>query len=137
MAGRLGVDYETLRAIKPDLIYADISGYGFEEPIAADSASDIAASAYGGAIALTDAYEEDGAPRSNRSPLAGDMPTGIATAMGILAALYHRERTGEGQVVRTSLLRSVMAIDLLLQQRRSGAGRRRPRPGPRGAEVRA
>ena len=107
---RLGVDYETLRRYRDDLIYADISGYGFEGPLKDHGASDIAASAYGGAIALTDAYEDDWAPRANHPPLAGDMPTGLAVAMGIAAALFHREHTGEGQVVRSSLLRTVMMM---------------------------
>ncbi|MDA0366315.1 MAG: CoA transferase [Chloroflexi bacterium] len=108
VAKRLGIDYETLAAITPNLIYAEIAGYGFEGPMADRAASDIAASAYGGVVALTDAYEDDGAPRSLHPPISGDQPTGLATALGILAALYHRERTGEGQVVRGSLLRSVM-----------------------------
>ena len=110
VAQKLGIDYETLREFKSDLIYADISGYGFEGPLADHAASDIAASAYGGAVAGTGAFDEHGAPVPNRPPLAGDLPTGFATAMGILAALYHRERTGEGQLVRTSLLRSVMTV---------------------------
>ena len=114
VAERLGVDYETLRRYRDDLIYADISGYGFEGPLRDHAASDIAASAYGGAIAFTDAYEEDGAPRANYPPLAGDTPTGLATAMGIVAALFHRERTGEGQAVRSSLLRSVMMMTCYL-----------------------
>ena len=107
---RLGVDYETLGKYRDDLIYADIAGYGFEGTLKDHGASDIAASAYGGAIALTDAYEDDWAPRANHPPLAGDTPTGLATAMGIAAALFHRERTGEGQVVRCSLLRTVMMM---------------------------
>ena len=114
VAERLGVDYETLRRYRDDLIYADISGYGFEGPLRDHAASDIAASAYGGAIAFTDAYEEDGAPRANYPPLAGDTPTGLATAMGIVAALFHGERTGEGQAVRSSLLRSVMMMTCYL-----------------------
>ena len=109
-AERLGVDYETLAAIRPDLIYAEISGYGYEGPMAHLGGTDITASAYGGAVALTDSYEEDGAPRSNHPPIAGDIPSGLAAAMGILAALYHRERTGEGQLVRSSLLRAVLAM---------------------------
>ena len=107
---RLGIGYETLRAIRPDLIYGDISGYGYEGPLASHAASDIAASAYGGAVAGTGLADEFGAPVPNRPPLAGDLPTGFATALAIVAALYHRERTGEGQLVRTSLLRSVMGV---------------------------
>lgn len=107
---RLGIDYETLSAIRPDLIYAEISGWGHDGPLASLSASDQTASAYGGAIALTNAYEEDGAPHPLYPPIAGDQPTGLATALGIVSALYHRALTGEGQMVRTSLLRSVISM---------------------------
>ena len=110
VAKRLGIDYDTLRAIRPDLIYADIAGYGSEGPIAHHAASDIAASAYGGAVALTNAVDEFGAPMQNQPPTVGDMPTGLAATMGILAALFHRQRTGEGQLVKTSLLRAVMMM---------------------------
>ena len=110
VAKRLGVDYDTLRRYRENLIYAEISGYGSVGPLKDYAASDIAASAYGGAVALTDAYEEDGAPRQNHPPLAGDTPSGLATAMGICAALFHRQSTGQGQVVSTSLLRSVMMM---------------------------
>jgi crotonobetainyl-CoA:carnitine CoA-transferase CaiB-like acyl-CoA transferase len=127
-AQRLGVDYETLRAIRPDLIYAEISGYGFEGPMAQFGGTDITASAYGGAVALTDAFEEDGAPRANHPPIAGDIPSGLAAAMGILAALYHRERTGEGQLVRTSLLRAVLAMT-------SDANGRDPIADPSGRDL--
>ena len=110
VAQRLGIDYATLSAIRPDLIYAEISGYGFEGPMASLAASDMTASAYGGVIGLTDAYEEDGAPRSLHPPISGDMPSGLAMALGVTSALYHRQRTGEGQVVRTSLLRAAMMM---------------------------
>ena len=110
VAKRLGIDYETLSTIRPDLIYAEISGYGFEGPLAQLAASDMTASAYGGVLGLTDAYEEDGAPRSLHPPISGDMPAGLAMALGVVSALYHRERTGEGQLVRTSLLRAAMVM---------------------------
>lgn len=110
IAEKLGVDYETLKQHRPDLVFCEIAGFGYEGPMASFAASDIVASAYGGAISLSDAVEDDGAPRSNKPPIAGDQPTGLAAAIGILAALLHRERTGEGQVVRTSLLRTVISM---------------------------
>lgn len=108
VAQRLGIDYESLRAYRPDLIYAEINGYGFEGPMAMTAGSDLTASAYGGVVALTDAYEEDGAPRPLYPPISGDLPSGLGIALGIVAALYHRQRTGEGQLVRTSLLHAAM-----------------------------
>ncbi len=106
---RLGIDYQTLSAIRPDLIYVDITGFGSTGPLASRSASDIVAQAYGGAIALDGKSDEHGAPL----PVAlavGDAPTGMAAAMAALAALYHRARTGEGQLVRASLLRTVLNL---------------------------
>ena len=117
VAKRLGIDYETLRAIRPDLIYADIAGFGFEGPIAHHAASDIVASAYGGAVALTNAVDEFGAPMQNQPGTVGDLPTGLAATMSILAALFHRERTGEGQLVKTSLLRAVMMMTAMSNMR--------------------
>ena len=113
IAEKLGVDYQTLLPYRPDLIFCEIAGFGYEGPMASYAASDIVASGYGGAIALSDAVEADGAPRSNRPPIAGDQPTGLAAVIGILAALLHHERTGEGQVVQTSLLRSVISMTAL------------------------
>ena len=106
---RLGIDYETLSAIRPDLIYVDITGFGSKGPLAGRSASDIVAQAYGGAIASDAKVDEDGAPVSIGLS-AGDLPTGMAATMGALAALHHRERTGEGQLVSASLLRSVLSL---------------------------
>jgi CoA:oxalate CoA-transferase len=109
VAKRLGLDYEALSAIKPGLIYADITGFGSEGPLAGLPASDIVAQAYGGAVALDAKLDESGAPVGPALPV-GDLPSGIATAMGISAALYHRERTGEGQYLTVSLLRTVMQM---------------------------
>jgi crotonobetainyl-CoA:carnitine CoA-transferase CaiB-like acyl-CoA transferase len=109
VAKQLGLDYEALSAIKPDLIYADINGLGSEGPLADLPASDIVAQAYGGAVALDGKLDETGAPVGSALPV-GDLPAGIAAAMGISAALFHRERTGEGQQLSVSLLRTVMQM---------------------------
>jgi crotonobetainyl-CoA:carnitine CoA-transferase CaiB-like acyl-CoA transferase len=109
VAARLGLDYASLARIKPDLIYADISGFGSQGPLAGRSASDIVAQAYGGTVALDAKTDAGGAPVWPAIPVA-DLPAGLATAAGILAALYHRERTGDGQQVSVSLLRTVMQM---------------------------
>ncbi len=109
VAKRLGIDYETLSAIRPDLIYADISGFGDAGPRAGFAASDIVAQAYGGAIALDAKLDDDGAPESIAVAI-GDLATGMATAMGVAAALYHRATTGEGQRIGLSLVRTIMAL---------------------------
>jgi crotonobetainyl-CoA:carnitine CoA-transferase CaiB-like acyl-CoA transferase len=112
VAGRLGLDYESLSRRKPDLIYADINGFGTEGPLAEDAASDIVAQAYGGTVALDAKLDEAGAPAWPAIPVA-DLPSGMAAAMGISAALYHRERTGQGQLLSTSLLRTVMQMGFI------------------------
>ena len=107
VAERLGIDYESLRKVNSNIIYADISGFGTEGPLRTRPASDMVAQAYGGTVAIDAKLDEDGAPIWPAIPV-GDLPAGMATAMGVIAALYHRERTGEGQWLGVSLLRTVM-----------------------------
>lgn len=107
---RLGIDYETLREIRPDLIYMDITGFGREGPWATEAASDLVAQAFSGAIAAEGKLNGDGAPESIVSLAVGDLVTGLASAMGICAALHHRDCTGEGQLVEAALVRSAMAV---------------------------
>jgi len=112
VAERLGIDYDTLRAIRPNLIYAQLSGFGEGGPSASRGGSDIVAQAHSGLMALDAKSDEHGTPQLIGTPLS-DYTAGLSLAMGICAALLHRERTGEGQYVSTSLLRA----GLLLQNR--------------------
>ena len=105
---RLGFGYETLSALRPDLIYAEVSGFGAGGPMADLPGSNIVAEAHGGAMVMSEKTDADGAPMRTGVTMA-DLSTGTALAMGICAALLHRERTGEGQVVSASLLRSVLS----------------------------
>ena len=109
VAKRLGIDYETLSAIRPDLVYVDLTGFGTKGPWASRGASDIVAQAYGGAVAVNGKLDGFGAPMP-AGVAVGDLPTGMAGAMAALAGIVHRERTGEGQLVSGSLLRSVLNI---------------------------
>ena len=106
---RLGIDYEALAAIRPDLIYAEISAFGEGGPLAGRGGSDIIAQSYGGATAGVGKVDQYGAPQTMNIAL-GDLTSGLGAAGAILGALYHREKTGEGQRISLSLLRSVMAI---------------------------
>ena len=109
VAERLGVGYEALREHRPDLIYGEISGFGEEGPMSHLSASDIVAQAYGGTVVQGGKLDAEGGPVW--LPLAmGDGTAAMNLAMGVLAALYHRANTGEGQYLHVSLLRSVMAF---------------------------
>lgn len=111
---RLGIDYSTLSALCPGLIYVEISGFGDEGPEAGRPGTDIVAQGYSGMMASEGKTDEQGAPQLIQSAPYADRASGIAAAMGVCAALYHRERTGEGQLIRLSLLQT--ALELLSRQ---------------------
>jgi crotonobetainyl-CoA:carnitine CoA-transferase CaiB-like acyl-CoA transferase len=97
------LDAPTLRAKYPKLIYCSISGYGFSGPKAGSPGYDILAQAEAGLMSFTG--EENSVPM--RYPIAiADMTCGIYAAMGILAALYAREKTGQGQFLDMALFDS-------------------------------
>ncbi len=106
---RLGLDYETLSALHPGLIYCSITGFGEEGPWAHRGATDLAASAYAGLIAGDEKIHPDGSPEQ-MTPAISDYVTGLACAASIIAALYHRRETGKGQRIDAALLRSALAI---------------------------
>jgi len=100
---RRGLDPVAVRAKHPRLIYTSISGYGFSGPKAGRRGYDILAQAEAGVMSFTG--EPDGGPM--RFPVAiADMTTGMYSAMGILAALYARERTGRGDFLDMALFDS-------------------------------
>ena len=107
VAERLKIDYDSLRQIRPNIIYWQNTGFGEDGPEAYRAGSDIVAQAYSGLMALDGKMTPDGAPDLIASPVA-DIMSGFAAAMGICAALYHRALTGEGQRLTTSLLRTSM-----------------------------
>ncbi|GAA3152391.1 crotonobetainyl-CoA:carnitine CoA-transferase CaiB-like acyl-CoA transferase [Kribbella aluminosa] len=100
---RLGLDHETLLARDPRLIYAFITGYGLSGPTAAAGAFDLGACWARGAVA--DLLCAPGQDLPLQRSGMGDHFAGVAAAGMISAALYDRERTGEGQLVSTSLVR--------------------------------
>jgi crotonobetainyl-CoA:carnitine CoA-transferase CaiB-like acyl-CoA transferase len=100
---RRGIDPETLRSKLPRLIYCSITGYGFSGPKAEHPGYDILAQAEAGVMSFTG--EPDGGPM--RFPIAiADMTAGMYAAMGILAALFARERTGQGEFLDMALFDS-------------------------------
>ena len=107
---RLGIDYETLRAIKPDLIYIDNTAFGRKGPWATRPGYDIVVQAVTGLMAGEGKVDEQGAPAQVSSTAIADFGTGLAIAWATSTALYHRERTGEGQFVETSLLATALAF---------------------------
>ena len=104
---RLGIDYETLRAINPRLVYASISGYGQDGPYRLRPSFDQIAQGMGGLMSIT------GLPGQGpvRAGIAvADTSAGLYCALGILTALLEREVSGEGQWVKTSLLQAQIGI---------------------------
>jgi crotonobetainyl-CoA:carnitine CoA-transferase CaiB-like acyl-CoA transferase len=99
---RLELDYDALSARFPRLVYASVSGYGG----AADDRPGYDIGAYWSRSGLANALTAPGQAPPVSRPGLGDHPTGLATAAGIAAALYARERTGQGTLVQTSLLRT-------------------------------
>jgi crotonobetainyl-CoA:carnitine CoA-transferase CaiB-like acyl-CoA transferase len=106
---RLGADYEALREHNPRLVYALASGYGAEGPDAGLPSMDLLGQARGGIMMSMALAAGDETPRA-LPPGSADQVGAITLAFGIMAALYHRERTGEGQELHSSLLGSQMAV---------------------------
>lgn len=100
---RLGLGWEQIRKIKPDLIFANFTGYGSEGAEADKPGFDITAFwARTGLCALTSV--KGGEPAQLRTGI-GDHMAATGLAAGVMAALFHRERTGQGQKLETSLVR--------------------------------
>jgi formyl-CoA transferase len=104
---RLGVDYETLRAINKRIVYASISGFGQDGPYALLPGFDQVAQGMGGLMSITGLPGQG--PVRVGIPVA-DLTSGIFAAMGVLIALLEREVSGEGQWVQTSLLQAQIAM---------------------------
>jgi CoA:oxalate CoA-transferase len=107
VAQRLGIDYETLRAINPALIYACASGFGLKGPHATLPALDPLAQARGGIMSVTG--EPDSPPSRTVNGLV-DQVGAFLLALGVMVALFHRQRTGQGQMVDGSLLQAAIAV---------------------------
>jgi len=106
-AEKLGVDYQMLRAINPRLIYCSISGYGRSGPGAHRPGYDFAVQAEAGLMSLTGPI--DGEPQRTGTAVA-DIAAGQNAVTAILAALFHRERSGEGQRLDVSLFDSQLQL---------------------------
>jgi crotonobetainyl-CoA:carnitine CoA-transferase CaiB-like acyl-CoA transferase len=100
---RWGLGYEAVRALNPAIIYCDFSAYGLSGPLSHIGANDLSLQAHSGLMSITG---EPGRPPVRCGTAAIDLHAGLSLAAGVLAALFHRERTGEGQKVETSLLLS-------------------------------
>jgi crotonobetainyl-CoA:carnitine CoA-transferase CaiB-like acyl-CoA transferase len=104
---RLGIDYESLRAINPRIILASISGFGQDGPYASRPGFDQIVQGMGGLMSVT-GFPETGPIRAGIA--VADSSTGLYAAIGVLIALREREKSGEGQWVHASLLHSQVAM---------------------------
>ena len=100
---RLGIDYESLRAINPGIVYGSISGFGQDGPYHKRPGFDQIAQGMGGLMSITGAPGEG--PMRVGIPVA-DLTAGLFCAMGVLTALLERDVSGQGQWVQTSLLQA-------------------------------
>ena len=108
---KYGLDYAALRAVKPDLIYASITGFGQTGPEADKGGYDFLIQAMSGLMSVTGRADgEPGAGPLKVGIPVTDLSTGLYAAISILAALQHRTRTGEGQHIDLALLDTQLAL---------------------------
>ena len=110
VAERIRMDYDTLRQIRSDLIYFDVTGYGDRGPSAQRAGSDVVVQAYSGLLAGDLKVGPNGAPEQITASAPSDYVAALGGAMGVCAALFHRERTGEGQHISGTLLGAGLAL---------------------------
>lgn len=118
---KLGLDYETLSSIKPDIILTTGSTFGSTGPYAKRGGFDTIAQAMSGAMYLSGS---DGDPAKSFVPYC-DFGTASLSAFGTIAALLHKQKTGEGQIVEGSLLGTALAFNnaALMEEGLSALGR--------------
>jgi CoA:oxalate CoA-transferase len=129
---RLGLGQNILRELNPRLIYASISGFGQEGPFRDWPAFDLVIQAMSGLMSLTG--ESDGRAIAVGESIA-DVATGMFAAWGIAAALYGRERTGQGRYLEVAMLDSVFSMLLTSLARRLFTDRTPGRVGNRHPET--
>jgi crotonobetainyl-CoA:carnitine CoA-transferase CaiB-like acyl-CoA transferase len=102
---KLGLGYDVLARINPGLIYCAVSGYGRDGPLADRGGFDLIAQGFAGLMSITG---EPGGPPAKDGHSIADINAGILAVVGILAAYAHKQKTGEGQVVDTSLFEAAL-----------------------------
>jgi crotonobetainyl-CoA:carnitine CoA-transferase CaiB-like acyl-CoA transferase len=102
---RLGLGYDTLKEVNPGLIYCSVSGYGRDGPYGDKGGFDLIAQGFTGLMSVTG---EPGRPPAKTGNSIADINAGILAVVGILAAYAHKQKTGRGQVVDTSLMEAAL-----------------------------
>ncbi len=122
VVNRLGVDYERIKAINPRIVYCSLTGYGQDGPYHNMVGHDINYISIGGALSIVGRRKDE--PPSIPGNLVADYAAGgMQAAIGILAALMARERTGEGQYVDISMLDGVISLMHMVAMQYFSSGR--------------
>jgi len=135
-AKAFGVTYENLKAVKKDIIFAHVSAFGSTGPYSHRIGFDPIGKAMSGSMAVSGF---PGAPTKEQTPHV-DYFTASLTAVGVISAIYHKEKTGEGQMIDTALLQSAVTFMAPIisewetgKQKRLQSGNRIPWMGPNNA----
>lgn len=124
---RLGIGHARMRAVNPRLVLCSITSFGNEGPMRDLPAFDLVIQAWSGAMSVTG---ESGRPPARLGIPLGDLGGGLHAALAIAAALYRREKTGQGETVDLSLLDCLVSMQTYLAQYHWADGRV---PGPQGS----
>ncbi|MDI6878675.1 MAG: CaiB/BaiF CoA-transferase family protein [Desulfitobacteriaceae bacterium] len=108
---KFGLGYEVLREINPRLVYSAVSGFGRTGPMKNDPAYDLLMQAFAGLMSVTG---EPGKPPVKVGYSIADLATGMFAAIGVISALYEREKTSRGQMVESSLLETLVSLQSYL-----------------------
>src|ERR1700746_2339193 len=126
---RLGFGYDVVKKINPRIIYAQVKGFG-EGPYENYVSFDMIAQSVGGALSLTGTTETE---PLKPGPTIGDPGPGLPCAIGILAALHQRERTGKGQHIKVAMQDAVINFSRIAFARQAASGKAAVRSGNRSA----
>ncbi|MES2398621.1 MAG: CaiB/BaiF CoA-transferase family protein [Pseudomonadota bacterium] len=107
---RYGLDYASLKAINPRIVYCSVTGFGQQGPYADRAGYDYAIQGMGGLMSVTGERDDIGGGPQKVGVAVADLMTGMYATVGILAALRHAEKTGEGQYVDMALLDTQVAM---------------------------
>jgi len=107
---RYGLDYDSIRAINPRIVYCSVTGFGQNGPYAERAGYDYAIQGMGGLMSVTGERDDLGGGPQKVGVAVADLMTGMYATVAILAALRHAERTGEGQRVDMALLDTQVAM---------------------------